>query len=158
MKITIITITYNSEKTIARTMESVLSQSMLEKSNGEDRVEYLLIDGKSSDTTVAVAESFRSRMEAKGIELRILSEKDQGIYDAMNKGIRQATGDVIGILNSDDWYEKETLQTVADTFRRENCDLMFANIRMHRADGSTFVKKARLRSFQTSRDWKGLSI
>lgn len=153
MKITIITITYNSEKTIARTMESVLSQSMLEKSNGEDSVEYLLIDGKSSDTTVAVAESFRSRMEAKSIELRILSEKDKGIYDAMNKGIRQATGDVIGILNSDDWYEKETLQTVADTFRRENCDLMFANIRMHRADGSTFVKKARLRSFQTSRDW-----
>lgn len=92
MKITIITITYNSEKTIARTMESVLSQSMLEKSNGEDSVEYLLIDGKSSDITVAVAESFRSRMEAKGIELRILSEKDKGIYDAMNKGIRQATG------------------------------------------------------------------
>lgn len=65
MKITIITITYNSEKTIARTMESVLSQSMLEKSNGEDRVEYLLIDGKSSDTTVAVAESFRSRMKQR---------------------------------------------------------------------------------------------
>ena len=71
----------------------------------------------------------------------------------MNKGIRLATGDIIGILNSDDTYEPDTLETVAETFAREHCDLMYANIRMHKTDGSTFIKKARMRRFETSRDW-----
>lgn len=71
----------------------------------------------------------------------------------MNKGIRNATGDIIGIINSDDWYEPEAVQTAVETFRKTGCDLMYANIRMHKADGSTFVKRARTRKFQTSRDW-----
>ena len=71
----------------------------------------------------------------------------------MNKGIRLATGDVIGIINSDDWYEPDAVGTAVHTFEKTGCDLMFANIRMHKADGSTFIKKARLRKFQTSRDW-----
>ena len=95
--VSIVTVTYNSEKTLGATMESVLDQTCTE-------IEYLIVDGASTDGTVAVAESYRERMERKGIRLRIVSEKDRGIYDAMNKGIRMATGDVIGILNSDDWY------------------------------------------------------
>ena len=71
----------------------------------------------------------------------------------MNKGIRQAEGDVIGFLNSGDYYEPETVETVLKTFEKEQCELMFADIRLIRTDGTSFVKKARLRSFQTSRDW-----
>lgn len=178
MKISIITVAYNSEKTIARTIESVLNQScnerlrerknpgneLLERKNPENGllertpvsspvVEYLIIDGASVDGTVAVAEKYRSQMEEAGIVYRIISEPDHGIYDAMNKGIRLAGGDIIGILNSDDWYEPDALETVNRTFADEGCDLMFANIRMHRQDGSTFIKKARQRHFQTSRDW-----
>lgn len=144
--VSIVTVTYNSEKTLGITMESVLTQTY-------DRIEYLIIDGASADGTVSLAESYRERMEQKGICLRIVSEPDSGIYDAMNKGIQLAEGDIIGILNSNDWYEPDTVETVVKEFAQENCDLLFANIRMHKRDGSSFVKKARIRSFQTSRDW-----
>ncbi len=151
MKISVITVAYNSERTIARTIESVLGQTCIEKY--PDTLEYLIIDGASSDRTVEIAKDYRELFEGKRAEYRILSEPDGGIYDAMNKGIRLASGDVIGILNSDDWYEEDTLETVIHTFEKTDCDLMFADIRMHREDGSTFIKKARQRSFQTSRDW-----
>lgn len=92
-------------------------------------------------------------MEQAGIAYYVDSQPDQGIYDAMNKGIARASGSVIGLLNSGDWYEPHALQAAADAFEKQRCDLLFGNIRLHRADGSTFVKKARLRRFQTSRDW-----
>ena len=150
MKLTIITIAYNSEKDIGRTIESVLAQK---QGDIPYTMEYLIIDGASSDGTVAVAESYMTAMEDRGIDCRIYSEPDAGIYDAMNKGIRLAAGEIIGILNSGDWYEPVAAATAADTFARTGCDLMYANIRMHKADGSSFVKKARQRRFQTSRDW-----
>ena len=156
MKITIITVTYNSEQSVETAIRSVLGQSILRTmpDKAEDiQLEYLIIDGDSKDATIARAEAFRSDFEKAGAEYRIISEPDGGIYDAMNKGIRLATGDIIGILNSDDWYEPDALETVVQTFGETDCDLMFANIRMHKADGSTFVKKARQRKFQTSRDW-----
>lgn len=144
--VSIITVSYNSEQTLAHTIESVLTQTYT-------NIEYWIIDGASRDRTVEIAESYRSRLEASGISYHVLSEPDGGIYDAMNKGIRNATGDIIGIINSDDWYEPEAVQTAVETFRKTGCDLMYANIRMHKADGSTFVKRARTRKFQTSRDW-----
>lgn len=150
MRLTIITIAYNSAKDIGRTIESVLAQR---QGDTPYTLEYLIIDGASSDDTVAVAESYIPAMEARGITYRISSEPDRGIYDAMNKGIRLAQGDIIGILNSGDWYEPMAAAAAADTFAQTGCDLMYANIRMHRTDGSTFVKKARQRRFQTSRDW-----
>lgn len=146
MTISIITIAYNSEACIGVTIESVLSQNYTD-------IEYWIIDGASSDRTVEIAEGYRQALEAKGIVFHVLSEPDGGIYDAMNKGIRLAGGDIIGILNSGDWYEPDTIRTVAETFEKERCELMYANIRMHKEDGSTFIKKARLRKFQTSRDW-----
>ena len=120
--VSIVTVTYNSERALGVTMESVLNQSY-------SGIEYLIIDGASSDGTVALAEGYRERMERRGIRLRIVSEKDGGIYDAMNKGIRLAAGDVIGILNSDDWYEKDTVETVVREFERGG-DLQ-ANINVH---------------------------
>ena len=146
MRISIITVTYNSEKDIIPTIESVLAQK-------EPDLEYWIIDGNSTDRTVEVAKSYQSRMEAAGILYHIISEKDGGIYDAMNKGIRYATGDVIGILNSEDWYEPYTIKTVREVFAQTSCSLMFGDIRIFRTDGSVFVKKAKLRKFQTSRDW-----
>lgn len=146
MKVSIITVSYNSEKTITKTIESVLAQTYSD-------IEYWVIDGKSSDGTVEIAERYRKPLDQRGIACHIISEPDGGIYDAMNKGIRLAEGDIIGIINSDDWYEPEAVQTAVDTFQREGCDLLYGNIRMHRADGSTFIKRARLRNFQTSRDW-----
>lgn len=146
IKISIITVAYNSETSIGRTIESVLAQTY-------PWLEYLIIDGASRDKTVETAESYRAAMEARGVECRIVSEPDSGIYDAMNKGIRLATGEIIGILNSDDWYEPEAVQTAAEAFMNQGCDLMFADIRMHKADGTTFIKKARQRKYQTSRDW-----
>ena len=148
MKISIITVAYNSAQSIVPTLESVLAQE-----GAQAEIEYWIIDGASKDDTVAVAESYRPRMEEKNIDYHILSEPDGGIYDAMNKGIRLATGDVIGILNTDDWYEKETFLRVEQTFAEEKCDLLFGNIRIHKQDGSSFIKKARQRKFQTSRDW-----
>ena len=95
MTISIITVCYNSSKTLSRTIESVLNQ------NGV-HLEYLIIDGASSDNTVKIAESYKRSFSQKGISYIINSEPDKGIYDAMNKGIQFASGDVIGILNSDD--------------------------------------------------------
>lgn len=146
MKVSIITVAYNSEKTIGRTIKSVLGQTW------ED-LEYLVIDGASTDRTVSIAEGYRSALEARGVDYRIQSEPDSGIYDAMNKGIRLATGDIIGILNSDDWYEPDAAQIAASTFMEQDCGLMFANIRLIKADGRELIKKARLRRYQTSRDW-----
>lgn len=146
MKVTIITVAYNSENCIAGTIESVLAQTY-------SNIEYLIIDGQSKDKTVEIAESYRQALEAKGITYTIVSEPDGGIYDAMNKGIRLATGDIIGLLNSDDTFEPEAVQTVVETFENTGCELMFADIRVHKSNGDSFVKKARLRKFETSRDW-----
>ena len=120
MKITIITIAYNSAEGIGRTIESVLAQ---EQGDIPYTMEYLVIDGASSDDTVAIAESYIPAMESRGIDYRISSEPDGGIYDAMNKGIRRATGDIIGILNSGDWYEPVAARTAADTFADTGCGI-----------------------------------
>lgn len=146
MKISVITVAYNSEKGIGKTIESVLNQTY-------DDIEYLIIDGKSGDRTVEIAESYREALEARGITYRVISEPDGGIYDAMNKGIRLAAGDITGLLNSEDTYEPEALQTVAETFGKTDCELMFADIRIYKPNGRSIVKRARLRNYQTSRDW-----
>lgn len=152
MKISIVTIGYNCEACIGQTIESVLGQSAW-KACSDLQVEYLIIDGASKDQTAAVARSYTQAFQALGVEYRVYSEPDQGIYDAMNKGVRLATGDVIGILNSGDWYEPCTLEVVCDMFQKTDCDLMFGDIRMHKENGATFIKTAKQRKFQTSRDW-----
>ena len=146
MLTSIITVCYNSEKTIERTMESVLSQIV-------PPYEYIIIDGKSTDGTLDRIEAMRPRFSEKGIRLILTSEEDEGIYDAMNKGIDKASGDIIGIINSDDYYEPEAVEVMEDTFAKTGCDLAFADIRMHMTSGVTFIKKARVRKYTTSRDW-----
>ena len=146
LKFSIITVCRNSEKTIGRTMRSVLSQTYR-------NLEYLIIDGASSDDTVKIAESMREEFESSGIELIISSEPDRGIYDAMNKGIDLASGQLIGILNSDDIYEPDALRLMKEKYEETGFALAYADIRMILPSGKTFVKKARIRKYTTSRDW-----
>ena len=104
MLVSIITVAYNSEQTIARTMESVLNQTYPE-------IEYIVIDGASTDNTVSVAESFIPKFEARdGYSLRIISESDKGMYDALNKGAQMATGELVGQINADDFYELDGVE------------------------------------------------
>ena len=146
ISVSIITVTYNSAATLSRTMESVLAQSV-------SPFEYIIVDGKSTDNTLETAEGYRRRFEEKGIGLKIISEPDKGIYDAMNKGIGMATGDLIGMINSDDWYEPCAIETVLKTYAEEPFDMFYADLKMHMPSGRTFVKKARYRKYATSRDW-----
>lgn len=146
IRFSVITVTYNSEATLKRTMESVLNQSFVP-------FEYLIIDGESKDGTLKIAKSMENDFAAAGIKLRIFSEPDNGIYDAMNKGISLAEGDIIGMINSDDWYEINALEVVAKAYEEERFGLFYADLRMHMPNGQTFIKKSRNRKYATSRDW-----
>jgi glycosyltransferase involved in cell wall biosynthesis len=99
MKVSILTVTYNSSATITDTIQSVLNQTYKD-------IDYWIIDGCSTDSTVDIIRKFEEQFEGR---LHYISEKDNGIYDAMNKGIEKCRGDIIGILNSDDYFTSETV-------------------------------------------------
>lgn len=115
MKISVITATWNSGKTIGDTLRSVFNQSFT-------NVEHIIKDGGSKDDTLEICKNFEQKyyMDGdKGRTINILSDKDKGIYDAMNQGVKAATGDVIGILNSDDFYTSDdVLARVAEEFEK----------------------------------------
>ena len=117
--ISIITATYNSAETINDTIKSVLCQTNKD-------FEYIIVDGGSTDETVDIVKSYESEFSGR---LKWVSEKDKGIYDAMNKGIKMASGDIIGILNSDDYYTSDDiLQTIADAFKCQTVDAIYGDI------------------------------
>lgn len=105
----IITVCYNSEKTISQTFESILSQTI-------KGFEYIVIDGNSTDTTLSIIKKYESKFAQAGIVFKWKSEPDNGIYDAMNKGISLASNPLIGIINSDDIYMKNTLEIVENNY------------------------------------------
>lgn len=110
MKISIITTTFNSEKTIRDTIESIINQTYTD-------YEYIIIDGASDDHTIDIVKEYEPIL---GNKLKWISEKDKGIYDAMNKGILLATGEIIGILNSDDFFSSNNiLDTISKSFQNE---------------------------------------
>ncbi len=146
IKVSIVTVCKNSGKTIEKTIRSVLCQTY-------KNIEYIIKDGGSDDDTLEICRRFESEFEKNGMTMKILSSPDGGIYDAMNRGIDEATGDIVGIINSDDTYERETVEIMAEAFVKEDFDLAFGDIRMVLPSGRTFVKKARLRAYTTSRDW-----
>lgn len=108
--ISVITACYNSEKTIRRAIESIISQS-------DNEFEHIIIDGASKDGTCDIIESYRAVYASNNIKLTIVSEPDRGLYDALNKGIALASGEYIGILNADDWYERDTIKKVNNAIR-----------------------------------------
>lgn len=119
MKISIITASYNSVKTLADTMESVLSQTYTDW-------EYIIVDGGSKDGTIDLIKKYEPRF---GDKLKWTSEPDHGIYDAMNKGILKSTGDVVGILNSDDYYTApDVLNTIVSALSNKNLDAVYGDI------------------------------
>lgn len=154
MLVSIITVAYNSEKTIRDTIESVLAQDY-------EMIEYIVIDGNSSDRTCSIAEEYREMFLKKGYSYRIISEPDEGIYDAMNKGIDASHGTVIGIINSDDWYEPCAVTKMMEMYKKTDFDMFYANLRMVKEDAlrngeqeqKGRVKQARCRCLATSRDW-----
>ena len=145
-RFSIITVVYNGEKSIAKTIESVLNQTYAP-------YEYLVIDGASSDQSAEIARPYQKQFEEKGIHYQVISEKDKGMYDALNKGTRMATGDLIGQINSDDWYEKDALEKMAGLYQRTDFDMAYADLRMVRVDGSSWIKRARINRFVNSRHW-----
>jgi glycosyltransferase involved in cell wall biosynthesis len=131
MNISIVTVVFNSEKTIANTIESILNQSI-------PVFEYLIIDGCSTDDTLSIINSYIPFFKDKGIAFHVFSERDSGIYDAMNKGINHAKGDWIGILNSDDFYENDTIESLVNFININNdCELIFGDMNLY--DNSNYV-------------------
>ena len=115
-KISIITVTKNSEKFLEKNILSVNNQSYR-------NYEHIIIDGLSKDKTLRIIKKHKNKIKYW------ISEKDRGIYDAMNKGIKKATGDIIGILNSDDIYYKKTLETVNKYFNKDkDLDFLFGSV------------------------------
>src|SRR5687767_14692033 len=107
MKISIITITYNSAATVEDTIKSVIAQDYPD-------LEYIIIDGKSKDNTLAIVDKYKDRIS------KVVSEKDKGLYDALNKGIKHATGEIVGMLHSDDLYaHPQVISHVAEAFKKD---------------------------------------
>jgi glycosyltransferase involved in cell wall biosynthesis len=116
LKISIITASYNSSKTIRETLESVANQTY-------EYIEHIIVDGASKDGTLEIIKNYHH-------VAKVISEPDNGIYDAMNKGIRVATGDVIGFLNSDDFLtSRESISKIADALNSNKVDAVFGDIK-----------------------------
>lgn len=116
LKVSIITVCYNSAETIEDTILSVVSQDYAS-------IEYIIIDGKSSDTTLSIIEKYNSKIT------KVLSEKDDGIYFAINKGISLASGDIIAVLHADDvYYSNHVISDVVKTFTEKNTDTVYGNL------------------------------
>ncbi len=145
MRFSIITIAFNSEKTIERTIKSVLAQTCKD-------YEYVIVDGASKDGTIDIVRNYEPLFDGR---LKWKSEPDKGIYNAMNKGIERSTGDIIGIVNSDDWLEPDALDIVAKSFEnngRNTNALYCGGIMFHtengilrhlKADKEVFLRKSR---------------
>lgn len=129
MKITVITVCLNSACTIENAVKSVIAQQCQE-------LEYIVIDGGSTDGTLDILKKYDSYID------KLVSEPDKGIFDAMNKGIKIATGDVIAFLNSDDWYEKDALRIVEDAFAANECDCVCCDNYVVRKQGDTVYYNA----------------
>ncbi|MBQ6064393.1 MAG: glycosyltransferase [Prevotella sp.] len=126
MKVTIITVAYNSAKTLADAIESVYNQTY-------DDIDYWIIDGQSTDSTIDIIKSYENKFKGR---LHWVSEKDKGIYDAMNKGIRLSMGDIIGILNSDDFFtSNDVIERMVSQFT-DDVDAIYGDVH--------FVKEANL--------------
>lgn len=116
--VTIITVSYNSENTISDTIESVLNQSY-------SNIEYIIVDGGSKDKTINIVKSYIDKFKDKNISFNWISEHDKGIADAWNKGIAISKGDIIGILNSDDWYEKDAVNKAVKVLDTDNAEISY---------------------------------
>lgn len=139
MKVSIITCTYNSAATIADTIKSVNAQTY-------QNIEHIIVDGLSKDNTLEIVKEFAGERQI------IKSEKDNGIYDAFNKGIKMATGDIVGVLNSDDFFTSDNIiEQVVDAFDKENIDAVYGDI--HFVSNKELNRCVRYYSSKSFRPW-----
>lgn len=140
LKVTIITVVLDNMAFIEDAINSVVNQTYA-------NIQYIIIDGGSNDGSLDVIKSFGDKISI------VVSEPDEGIYDAMNKGLALANGDVIGFLNADDFYaHQQVLQHVANKFETTNCDILYADLDyVSRADKNKIVRKWRSGSFNKNR-------
>jgi glycosyltransferase involved in cell wall biosynthesis len=116
MKVSIITVAFNAEQYIEDAILSVLNQAY-------SNIEYIIVDGASTDNTLKICKKYKDKIS------KIISEPDKGIYDAMNKGVYQASGDIIGILNADDFYaHQNVIQHIVDTFITNNSEAVYGDL------------------------------
>ena len=142
--ISIITVTFNAEKHIEETIESVVSQSY-------KNIEYIIVDGMSTDGTADIIQRYRQHIA------HFVSEKDNGIYDAMNKGIRKATGELTGIINASDFYEPNAVETVVSAYLQDKeAGIFYGNINMLNENGSFFKLKKPITNLDNL--YKGMSL
>ncbi|WP_195653410.1 glycosyltransferase family 2 protein [Bacteroides cellulosilyticus] len=125
MKISLITVTFNSDLTLRDTIQSILNQTFSD-------IEYIIIDGLSKDNTVDIIRKYEPQFQGR---LKWISERDNGLYDAMNKGIRMSTGDIVGIINSDDFYHRrDIISRVAEAFKNEETQAVYGDVRFVNPD------------------------
>ena len=124
--VSIITVAYNADPFIEKTIQSVLSQTY-------SPIEYIIIDGGSTDKTVDIIKKYNDHIAYWR------SEKDNGISEAFNKGLSRAAGDIIGIINADDWYETDTIEKVVADFG--NTDIIYGDLQIWNKEKKDFIQK-----------------
>jgi len=128
-KVSIITVVFNGEKHLEQTINSVLGQTWTD-------IEYIIIDGGSTDGTLDIIKKYEHRLAGW------VSEKDKGISDAFNKGVARATGEIVGIINADDWYEPDTVRRVVDQMK--DTDIIFGDIQYWKNGQKEFLEHGKL--------------
>ena len=136
--VTVLTVSLNAEATISRAIESMIAQTY------EGDIEYIVIDGASKDNTARIAESYVERFNSRPRRsMRVISEPDKGMYDALNKGAKLANGVIVGQINADDWYEPDAIQIMAELYEREKYNVGWGTVKLH-TSWSSIKKHARL--------------
>lgn len=122
MKISIITISFNNEKDIRSTIESVINQTY-------DKIEYIVVDGRSSDKTLDIIKEYKNKIA------KIISEPDKNLYDAINKGIKIASGDIVGLIHAgDQLHDKHVIEKIADHFKENKIDISYGHSKIINSD------------------------
>lgn len=152
LKFTVVTVVFNGEAAISKTVESVLHQEYAP-------FEYLVFDGASTDHTLSLLNQYKEAFSQRGISYRIVSEKDSGIYNAMNKGIKAAKGDFVSFLNAGDWYEPDALKNINCFYQEESFDLTYGGLHYINPNGTVTNKMSKLDRFPvSSRHWNHPSM
>ena len=142
--VSIITVTYNAEKYVEQTIKSVAAQSY-------KNIEYIIIDGLSTDGTADIIQRYRQHIT------HFVSESDNGIYDAMNKGLQKATGELTGIINASDFYEPNAVEAVVSAYlQNRDAGIFYGNINMLNENGSFFKLKKPITNLENLS--KGMSL
>jgi glycosyltransferase len=129
LKVSIITVCYNSAETIENTIQSVIAQTY-------KNIEYIIVDGKSTDITLAIINKYKENIST------IICEKDNGIYDAINKGIMAASGDIVALLHADDFYaNKNIIETIVTTFLKSNSDTVYGDLQYVDKTDTSIIKR-----------------